>query len=147
MDLLKCACGCDKLSKDELEVLINSTDRVHDFLNNAEAIAMFKRMFENKPAANTLKYLNYITMAKEFMANPSRLADEDGSSPRTFTGMIDEELAYTLLACTDDDGRKTVLEEIIKEYSLRLSLSRQYKEFQGQLKKAYQGKVPIRKSD
>lgn len=146
MDLLKCACGCDRLSKDELEKIINSTHRVKDFLNNPEAVAMFRRMFETTPTPKVFNYLDYIATAKGFMENPSSLDVED-DSPGTFMGMIDEQFGDDLRQSANDDSRKTVLEEIINEYSLRLSMSDEFKKFQEKLKKAYQGKEPLRKSD
>ncbi|XP_058129902.1 uncharacterized protein LOC131284528 [Anopheles ziemanni] len=146
MDLLKCACGCDKLSKDELEKIINSTHRVKDFLNNKEAVDMFKTMFATTPTPKAVFYLEYINMAKGFMENPSRLNVEDDSHG-TLMGSIDEQFADDLYNCTNDASKTAVLEKIINEYSLRLSMSEEYKKFQEKLKKAYQGKETIRKSD
>uniref|UniRef100_A0A182VZ76 Uncharacterized protein n=1 Tax=Anopheles minimus TaxID=112268 RepID=A0A182VZ76_9DIPT len=159
MDCIKCYCGCDKLSKDELEVLLK-LDKQNEFLNNLTARNIFRNMFypdpadyepqfsgsQNRPRAkpNAIKYLDYIEEA-EMLVRTNNLSEEVVLEfiERVPVEKYDER--EQLVKNSTETRRAEELRQIIEEYGEKLVLSKQYTQFKEKLKAAYQGKREIKK--
>lgn len=159
LQCLKCSCGCDKLSKEELEQIINSSDRVKDFLKNETARSVFRRLtypeedesqpsgsrqrpVGKRPKPQAIKYLELIEKCEELMkkADLSDEAVEELANHR----YMDLELAERLDESTAAN-RTEVLEAIVREYSNRLCETECYEKFISKLVKAHEGKLKIEK--
>ncbi|XP_052889804.1 uncharacterized protein LOC128298109 [Anopheles moucheti] len=153
MSFLKCKCGCDKLSKEELKIVMTSCDRPRDFLNNPTAREMFRSEFsrdepdryasqpsgsKNRPVGrtptpNAIKYLNLMEEADRLLRT-NDLNDEE----------VEDFLCDQLYDSTSTN-RAEALEAIVSEYWTRLKATEQYTQFLEKLKTAYEGKTSIRK--
>uniref|UniRef100_A0A182UW16 Uncharacterized protein n=2 Tax=Anopheles merus TaxID=30066 RepID=A0A182UW16_ANOME len=159
MNCFKCSCGCDKLSKEELELIINSSDRVKDFLKNETARSVFRRLtypdedesqpsgskqrpVGKRPKPKAIKYLELIEKCEELMKKAD-LSDEAVEELAKHRDM-DMELAKRLDESTAAN-RTEVLEAIVREYSNRLCETECYEKFISKLVKAHAGKLNIEK--
>ncbi|XP_035897440.1 uncharacterized protein LOC118505584 [Anopheles stephensi] len=161
MSCFKCSCGCDRLTREELLQIIQSTDRARDFLNNSAARNMFRNMIYpeesegytpqpsgsqsrpvgKRPMPRAIKYLNQMEGAAELLRT-NNLSDE---VVQEFADLLpDMELGDRLYESTSAN-RTEVLEQIIEEYGSRLRESGEFKNFIANLRKAYDGKVKLEK--
>uniref|UniRef100_A0A182SXW1 Uncharacterized protein n=1 Tax=Anopheles maculatus TaxID=74869 RepID=A0A182SXW1_9DIPT len=162
MSCFKCSCGCDRLSKEELRILIDSADKPEDFLNNNTSREMFKKMIHpeepdsynpqpsgsqptrvgKSPKPLAIKYLELIEEA-ETLLRANDLSDE--VIEEFAYRIIDEELGDRLCESTITN-RKEVLQAIIKEYGTKMLETKHFKNFKTKLIEAHNGKEIIKKS-
>ncbi|XP_053667610.1 uncharacterized protein LOC128717958 [Anopheles marshallii] len=161
MSFLKCKCGCDKLSKEELKAVMCSCDRIQDFLKNPTARQMFRSEFsrdgpdsyasqpsgsQNRPVGrtpmlNAIKYLDCIEEADRLL-RANDLSDEE---VQDFADRVPARELSDQLYDSTSTNRAEALEAIVTEYWNRLKATEQYTKFLEKLKTAYEGKTSIRK--
>ncbi|XP_050072216.1 uncharacterized protein LOC126560097 [Anopheles maculipalpis] len=160
MNCFKCSCGCDRLTKEELEHILQSTNSYREFLNNETARNMFRSMIypdetntpqpsgsQNRPVGKrpkpmAIKYLELIEEADR-LRQANDLSEEDVE--KFADSVPDLELGDRLCESTSTN-REEVLKDIIRKYGPNLTVTDEYKKFITKLTKAHDGKIKLEKS-
>uniref|UniRef100_A0A182QDZ0 Uncharacterized protein n=1 Tax=Anopheles farauti TaxID=69004 RepID=A0A182QDZ0_9DIPT len=166
MSCLKCTCGCEKRSKEELQQVLDATDKPDVFIKNPIAQEMFKKFIDPeepgvyqasasqpriKRRPNAIKYLEFMQMAHHLRNNSNEAENNkfaEDIDPDLGDELMDanEKLAKVLTETEENDhpelmeankNRAEVLQKIVEDYGNKLKVSPEFKNFVAKLSETY----------
>lgn len=130
VECIRCLCGCNELSKERLQELLNK--KIKTFLQDQAAVEMFERFIPRD--SRTHSYIPIVKQAEAFLD-----ADIDTSSDEweEFLEDLEEKLADEL---NENPDTKEALEKVIFHYTKKIETSKDYENFTNNLIEKYKKK-------